>query len=93
MAGLTVILGIFLFIKALGTPRNKNIVSGITATILIAVTVLFALFAFWIVIKTPVKSPEMIGQAAGHVIILIFFVALGAGIRKARLAVAKKKAT
>ena len=91
MAGLTLILGITLMITSLRTPPDKNILSGITATIVITVLVLFALFTTWMVIRVPAVAAEMVGQAAGYVIILIFFIAVGSAMRKARLSAAKKK--
>jgi hypothetical protein len=84
MAGLTLAVGIVLLITASRTAPGKNGISGTASIILIVFTILFAAFAVWVGMKVPAQAPEMIGQAAGHLIVLIFFVAIGTGIRKLR---------
>jgi hypothetical protein len=91
MAGLLLIVGIVLLITSASTSPEKKIVSGVTAIILFAAIGFFVALTVWLAYKAPAVAPEMIGQAAAYVIILIVFTAIGAGIRKVRLLRNKKK--
>jgi FtsH-binding integral membrane protein len=91
MPGLVLILGIVLLIRTAFTAENKKVVSGITSVILFGAIGLFVTLTAWLTYKVPAQAQEMIGQAAGYVIILLFFAAIGAGIRKIRLLRLKKK--
>jgi len=90
MAGLVLIVAIALLITSASTPRNKKIVTGVTAILLFAAVGLFLALTGWIAYKAPAQAPEMIGRAAGYVIFLIIFAAIGAGIRKMRLSKQEK---
>ena len=82
MPGLIFLIGIFLLITTAGKGPQVKPLSGWTKAILLAVVILFGLYTAFIAWKVPTAAPEMIGQAAGYVIILLVFTGVGALIHK-----------